>query len=116
MDGDDWLVDDTAIQTAMDKAKGNDIIRIPFLSVHFPREYFSMVWQYVFRHDFIQEIRFPDYQPCEDDAYMEKVLAKVGLDRHRHMELPSVDKPLYVYNYLREGSNMYRYLVLRELI
>lgn len=116
MDGDDWLIDDTAIQTAMDKAKGHDIIRVPFLSVHFPREYFSMVWQYVFRREFVKEFRFPDYQPCEDDAYMEKVLAKAGLNRHTYMELPHTDKPLYVYNYLREGSNMYRYLCLREQI
>ena len=116
MDGDDWLTCDTAIQDAMDLAKGKDIVRIPFQSIGFRRNWFSMVWQYVMRKDLIGDTRFPSIQPCEDDAFMEVILKKAGLDRYRHMELPSLDHALYEYNYLREGSNMFRYLIEREKI
>ena len=114
MDGDDYLLTDTAIQTAMDTAKGNLVTRVPFKSNAFNREYFSMVWQYIIKREFLNGIRFPHIQPCEDDAFTERVLNKLGLTRHTYFSLPSVKQPLYFYNYLREGSNMYRYLILRE--
>lgn len=118
MDGDDWLTTDTAIKQALDRVKAEDldILRIPFESNLFMYDYFSMVWQYVFRREYIKEFVFPAFQPCEDDAYMEMVLAKAGLSRHEHLWLPHLTKPLYHYNYLREGSNMYRVRVLKEKI
>ena len=110
MDGDDWLLSDTAVRDVLDKAyaEDTDILWIPYASDKFTYYYFSMVWQYVLRHDFIRGIRFPDYQPSEDDAYMDIVLAKAGYTRHTFDRLPST-RPLYLYNYLREGSNMWRY-------
>lgn len=115
MDGDDWLLNGAAIQTAFDFAKGKDIIRIPFLSNRFTCQHFSMVWQYIYRKEFINEFRFRKKQPSEDDAFNEQVLAKAGY-LGRHLDLPTVDNPLYFYNYLREGSNMYRTIVLHEEI
>lgn len=116
MDGDDWLLSSMAIRTVLDKVKGLDIIRVPFKSERYIYGYFSMVWQYVMRRDFIKSFRFPDYQPSEDDAYMESVLNKAGFNRYTYMSLPQVVRPLYYYNYLREGSNMYRVTVLGEQI
>ena len=110
LDGDDWLLSNTAIKDAMDFAKDRDIVRIPFISNQFNRDYFSMVWQYVFKYDFIQEFRFRKIQPSEDDDYMWKVLKKMGLTADRYKEIPALDHPLYFYNYLREGSNMWRYM------
>ena len=109
MDGDDWLLSDTAIQDAMDAAQGLDILRIPFQSNSFRWQYFSMVWQYVIKTDLIGGTRFPRFQPAEDDAFMDEILAKVGRSRLTHMSLPCLMEPLYFYNYLREGSNMYRH-------
>ena len=118
MDGDDFLMSDTAIRDALDKVYADDldILLIPFNSNLFQMLYFSMVWQYVFRRDFIAEFKFPAIQPCEDDVYMEQVLAKAGLDRNTYLLLPRIDRPLYFYNYMREGSNMYRVTVLHESI
>lgn len=116
MDGDDYLLKPTAACEAIEKAQGKDIIRIPFKSNGFHREYFSMVWQYVMRRKFIEGIWFPSIQPCEDDYFMERVLDRAGYDRGNYTYMPSVDEPLYYYNYLREGSNMFRYLCLREKI
>lgn len=111
MDGDDWLLSDTAIRDVLDKAYEEDlnILWIPFASDLYRQNYYSMVWQYLLKKDFIAEFRFPDYQPAEDDAYMREVLTKAGKNTYNYMDLPRMDRPLYFYNYLREGSNMFRY-------
>ena len=112
MDGDDWLTSDTAIQDVLYLAKTEDldILRIPFESDYFMYEYFSMVWQYLLRREFVDGIRFPNYQPAEDDAYMYNVLALAGYSRQSYLQLPCINKSLYFYNYMREGSNMQRYI------
>lgn len=109
LDGDDWLLSKTAIKDALDGAQGKDILRVPFTSNRFNQDYFSMVWQYVFKRELIEDIRFRKIQPSEDDDFMRKVFAKIGIAVEQYKELPSLTTPLYFYNYLREGSNMYRY-------
>ena len=111
MDGDDWLTCDTAIKEVLDKAyeEYTNILWIPWMSDLYKYSYFSMVWQYLFRRNFIKEFRFPAIQPAEDDAFTAMVLEKAGKNRVNYMSLPHVDKPMYFYNYMREGSNMYRY-------
>lgn len=118
MDGDDWLLSDTAVADVLEAVKfyDLDILRIPFETNNYWGQYFSMVWQYLLRRDFVKEFRFPSIQPAEDDAYMNMVLRKAGLDRNTYLRLPYIDKELYFYNFLREGSNMYRSLVLHEVI
>lgn len=118
MDGDDWLLSPNAVRDVLTEAKAEDldILRIPYQSNGFYWNYFSMVWQYLLRREFINEFRFPDYQPGEDDAFMRNVLHKAGYDYYNFMGLPSIPRPLYFYNYKREGSNMYRYEVLGERI
>ena len=111
IDGDDWLLSDTAVRQILDRVKreGMNILRIPFSHDKYRYNYFSMVWQYVMRREFINEFRFPNYQPAEDDAYMDMVLRKAGYNRDTYMFLPFIKQELYYYNYMRPGSNMYRY-------
>ena len=109
LDGDDWLLSDTAIQEALDLAQGQNLIRVAWESNRFRLNYFSMVWQYVIHNKLAKSVRFPDYQPSEDDAYMEKILAMAGYNRYNFSFLPTT-RELYYYNYLRDGSNMQRYL------
>lgn len=111
MDGDDWLLSEYAIRDALDRALADnlDILRIRFASNSFNMAYFSMVWQYVLRREFVADLRFPAIQPCEDDVYMEQALAKLKLNRRTYICLPTIGKPLYYYNHLREGSNMFRH-------
>ena len=118
LDGDDWLLSDTAIQDVLDKAYFEDlnVLYIPFQSELYRGQYFSMVAQYLLRRSFVEEFRFPDYQPAEDDAYMDAVLRKAGFNRWNYFQLPRVNRPLWFYNYLREGSNMYRVNILGEKI
>lgn len=110
MDGDDWLLSSTAIREVLDQAyaEGLNILWIPYASNTFRWQYFSMVWQYLLRREFVKEFRFPDYQPAEDDAYMRQVLSKAGRDMYSYMTLPRTEKYFYYYNYMREGSNMFR--------
>ena len=110
MDGDDWLLSETAVRDVLDKAYETkaDMLWIPYASDNFRYYYFSMVWQYLFRRSFIGELRFPNYQPAEDDAFTGALLDKAGYGRYEPTRLPHMDKPLYFYNYMREGSNMFR--------
>jgi len=116
MDGDDWLLEKTAIKDALDKAKRENlnILRIPFDSNAFTINYFSMVWQYLFKRSFIEEFQFTEIQPCEDDEYMVKVLNKAGYSPMTYLQMPHLNNIYYYYNYLREGSNMYRVKILGE--
>lgn len=110
MDGDDWLLSETAVRDVLDKAYAEDIdmLRIPYASDKFKYFYFSMVWQYLFKREFIGDLRFPNYQPAEDDAFSGALLDKAGYGRYEPTRLPHIEKPLYYYNYMREGSNMFR--------
>lgn len=115
MDGDDWLLSDTAVRDALREAQtlDLDLLRIPYESERFTWLWFSMVWQYLIRREFIGEVRFPNYQPAEDDAFMAALLDKAG---YTYPDMPTMGAPLYYYNYLREGSNMYRATILKEKI
>jgi len=112
MDGDDWLLSDTAVLNVLEKAKCNgfNLLRIPFISDRFGGIYYSMVWQYLFRREFIDDLRFPDFQPGEDGAFMDMVFERFGCNRKNYLrKVPRMDAPQYCYNYLREGSNMFRF-------
>lgn len=111
LDGDDWLLSHTAIRDVLEKAfrESLDILYIPLTSDGFKVKYFSMVPQYLLKWEFVKEFRFPSIMPSEDDAYMLEILRKAGKDRHNFMTLPSMDRPLYFYNYPREGSVMQRH-------
>ena len=104
LDGDDWLTDSRAIQQVLTVAIVNElkILRIPYMSETYRQYYWSMVWQYLFKREVIEDIRFRKTQPAEDDVFMLQVFAKIG------NTVPSLDRALYFYNYMREGSNMYR--------
>lgn len=110
IDGDDWIKTDTALLQILDRVKrdGMDILYVPFDHERYMTSYFSMTCQYVIKRDFIGDIRFPNYQPAEDDAFMERILNKKGLNKWEFNKLPSLENELYYYNYMRVGSNMYR--------
>lgn len=113
MDGDDWLMDGNAIATALTRIINDnaDIIRVQYSHEKYPYDYWSMVWQFVFKKSFIEEFEFDDKHPAEDDRYMLNVYAKLGIDPRTYREnLPFIKRPLYYYNYGREGSNMWCYL------
>ena len=110
LDGDDWLLRDDAIKYILDHIDGRPIMRVPFTSDAYHSECFGMVWQYVIKREEVSDIRFRKVQPAEDEDYMRKVLGKIGYQASLWKYVPALDKPLYYYNYLRAGSNMWRVL------
>lgn len=118
MDGDDWLLSNTAVRDVLDRMIADKlmIMRIPFKSNSFIWNYFSMVWQYCMCRSLIDDFRFPNYQPAEDDEFMRNMLYRSGFGMHDYLSMPTIGRPLYYYNYLREGSNMYRCNILGEKI
>lgn len=109
IDGDDWLIDDYAIASVIEFVKGKDMIKIPFLSDRYNRKCYAMVWQYCFNRELIGDIRFRAQQPAEDNDFMDKIFEKRA---SKNME--EFARALYFYRYLRQGSNMYRFIILQE--
>ena len=111
IDGDDWLTTPTAVREVLDAmhTHGHNMIRIPFTSNGFGGSWYSMVWQYVFRRDYVDGIRYTDRMPGEDGDYMDAVFEKAGRTRNYYNRMPHLNRALYFYNYPREGSVMYKF-------
>jgi len=103
VDGDDWIINHEIIQQCMDSLwnnPGENIMQINFVSNYFKMQHFSMVWQYIFKYDFIKDFRFADIRFQEDNEFMERVLKANTRDEVLYLSIPS-----YFYNYRRPGSN-----------
>lgn len=103
VDGDDWIINPEVIQQCMDSLwndPGENLIQINFVSNYFKKRHFSMVWQYIFKYDFIKDFRFADIRFQEDNEFMERVLKANAQDEVLYLSMPS-----YFYNYRRPGSN-----------
>lgn len=115
LDGDDWLIGDKAIFTALDFITFTNAPYIRFNYNH-PEEfqhlhgYFSMVWQYLFKRETIGDLRFQLIQPEEDNRFMEAIIQQYGDTP------PYMNESLYYYNYLREGSNMQQLLTTGRIV
>ncbi|MCH5342483.1 MAG: glycosyltransferase family 2 protein [Acetatifactor sp.] len=61
-------------------------------------KYWFNVWNKLYRHDIISELRYVEGVVCEDVGYMASVFERIKRTVY-------VDKPLYVYRVKREGSS-----------
>lgn len=106
MDGDDWLLTTKAFQKVLSAIKSQeaDLLKFRFLSEKFKLNYFGMVWQYIFKRDIIGDLKFDSQSPGEDDRFTQKIFSKTK------DEIFELQEPLYYYNYMREGSNMWKVL------
>lgn len=108
VDGDDWLINPEIIQQAIDTFRCNpneNLIKINFVSNYFNMQHYSMVWQYIFKYDFIKNFRFMNLRFQEDNKFMEQVLNVNNKNEIMYLHIPS-----YFYNYRRPGSNTHLYL------
>lgn len=103
VDGDDWIIYPEVLQDVLPIMKDNqlDIIKLKFISNYFNTEYFSMVWQYIYRKSAIGELRFKHIQPNED-VYFNRTF----FQQHNIKAIHTFNIPVYFYNYKRPGSNM----------
>ena len=59
-----------------------------------------MVWQYIFKRDFLKNYHFSNLRFQEDNDFMQRVLTG-----NKETELLYLQIPSYFYNYRRPGSN-----------
>lgn len=106
VDGDDWLIDIHAIPKLINALA---IRNVPVIRFAYEAPGFtaigdpSMPWQYGYRKDFIEDIKFVWEQPHEDAKFNTEVFQKYG------KQADFINETLYHYNYLRVGSNMYNF-------
>lgn len=106
IDGDDWLVDNLAIEKLIHftNETNADILQFGYEAPAFFQFWGhpSMPWQYLFKHEIIKDHRFPNIQPHEDLQFVRELYLK----GYKPIKLNLV---LYHYNYMREGSNMQQF-------
>lgn len=103
IDGDDWLINPEVVQQSLAKlwdAPDENLMKMKFVSNYFHMEHYSMVWQYIFKADFIKNFRFANIRFQEDNDFMQKVLTANNKETVIWLDIPS-----YFYNYRRPGSN-----------
>ena len=103
IDGDDWIIYPSVLKDCISVLENTDspLIKIKYISNFFTMDYYSMVWQYIFRRDLIGDLKFEKIQPSEDVVFMDKIKEKLT-----STEVPFYKIPSYFYNYNRPGSNM----------
>ena len=102
VDSDDWVINPDVIQQLISimRETTDPIIQLKFVSNYFTMQHYSMVWQYFFRREFLEDLRFSNIQYQEDNDFMERALQKADLKQLHYLSIPS-----YFYNYRRPGSN-----------
>ncbi|MDV3425741.1 MAG: glycosyltransferase family 2 protein [Bacillota bacterium] len=102
IDGDDWIIDFSAIQNLLDIMYSHSlrILRFGYTSAFFRKKLDVMVWQYFFSKELIGETRFKEIQPHEDVEFMREISKKID------NKLVEVKMLVYYYNFGRPGSNM----------
>lgn len=112
MDGDDWLIDNSAIQKVLNTMKyyPHEILALEYNAPGFGfKGHPSMVWQYVFNREFIGDLQFLEVQPHEDLYFVQELFQRP------HQPIFKIQDPLYHYNYMREGSNMQQLFTTGEI-
>lgn len=103
VDGDDWIINPEVIQQVLSLFNSNSdesIVQINFVSNYFTMTHYSMVWQYIFKKDFLSNYRFGEMKYQEDNDFMMRVLTAYNKDSLVYLKVPS-----YYYNYFRHDSN-----------
>lgn len=60
LDGDDWIIYPQVLQDMIPfmDSQNLDVVKCKYISNYFTCDYFSMVWQYIFRRSAIGDLRF----------------------------------------------------------
>lgn len=104
VDGDDWILDNNAIELSLNTLYFNnniDILKFGFDSQGYNYNCNEMVWQYIYKREIIGDIKFRSMQPSEDYVFNSQIFNK-------NPYIIGIDKKLYFYNFPREGSVMWK--------
>lgn len=96
IDGDDWLINNSAMTILYNAAQGHNAVRMTDHEVKPPMIKFSerlTIWLHFFSRELIGDDRFTDLLLCEDYEFVKRIRRKAGYDE------AIVTTPLYYYNY-----------------
>lgn len=106
MDDDDWFMDREAFKEIEQAAgkEGEDILAFGFYwqkigpCMNTPKRLYTAVWNKAWRREFVERIgaRFPDWAHSDDEGFSRLT--------HHRAKIAYMDKKLYYYNFMREGS------------
>lgn len=103
IDGDDWLVDEKAIDIILDSFdEYTDIVHFRYQSQGYNFICYEMVWQYVYRFELIKDLKFGSQMPQEDLQFNAALQKK-------NPNIKKIETIIYHYNFPRENSVMYHY-------
>ena len=106
LDGDDWLVDNGAIEKVVhffgDFPEEN-VLHLSWIHnyFHIPNYCFT-VWQWVFKADWAKSVKFSSQKYDDDVKWVKDLMEKYGGFKN----CKTILAPLYFYNFNREGSVM----------
>lgn len=103
VDGDDWIINPEVLQQIIymsNQFPNENILQIEFVSNYFKMKHYSMVWQYIFKREFLSNLQFSSVKYHEDNEFSMQALKNNGKE-----QIPCLSIPSYFYNYLRPGSN-----------
>lgn len=96
--GVEYLMHDTGLSTySGNSGKKKELDYVESLD-YLSTVYLFNVWNKIYRHDVIKDIRFVRGVVCEDVGYMREVFSRIN-------STVFLDKPLYVYRVKRPGSS-----------
>jgi len=108
VDGDDWLIDNEAIQLIIDLFRNDaliDVVRFRFDSQGYSNKaVYGTIWQYVFKKAFIKDMKFRGGLFDEDADFIQRMIS-------RNPNLERIYNRFYWYNFPREGSLTERKLI-----
>ena len=96
VDGDDYLINDSAMTILLDAVKGHNAVRMTDHELSGGEISFAdrlTVWLHFFSRELIGQERFTDLILCEDYEFVKRITLKPEYDA------ATVDVPLYHYNY-----------------
>ena len=115
IDDDDCIISDSYITKILDfiKKSNSPIIRFGYENNSLDKWYWSMVWQYCYKRDFIKDYLFDNTIGTEDVNFNNFVFGRLGFKKLNWNGMrcenfvPYLDEELYYYNFPRVGSVLY---------
>ena len=103
LDGDDWLIDNHAIEKViycLEQRPDDNVLHVGWLSNTYAiKDYLFTVWQWVWRAKWAKAVEFSSQKYDDDVKWVKDMVAA-----HKITSYPTLNDPLYFYNYMREGS------------
>ena len=106
LDGDDWLIDNSAIEKVVrffEECPEDNVVHLSWAHnyFHIP-DYRFTVWQWAFKAEWAKSVKFSSQKYDDDVKWVTDLIKKYN----GFVGCKTITSPLYFYNFNREGSVM----------